>query len=66
MTDNTGVCEQLKAASCGNCGVYVALVPTDRPGLLRAMDFADDGYTPTETPHVCGVGDRVLLKESNQ
>lgn len=45
-------------STCRNCRRYVALVDTETPNLYRAMDLAADGYTPTESPHVCSESDR--------
>ena len=38
--------------TCGNCQRYTAVVDG------WAMNFAADGYTPTNTRHRCGESDR--------
>lgn len=38
---------------CCGCGKHTALAPTDRPGLLVAVEYGADGFTPTTSRHVC-------------
>lgn len=39
---------------CTGCGKHTALVPAERPGVVVAVEYAKDGYTPTAERHVCG------------
>jgi hypothetical protein len=43
----------MPAQFCSKCGKHTALAPTDDPRVLRAVEYAADGYTPTARPHVC-------------
>lgn len=40
------------------CGAHVALVPTDQPNVLRAVEYAADRFTPSERMHSCPAVDR--------
>jgi hypothetical protein len=44
------------------CGAHVALVGTDQLNVRRAMQYAADGYTPSDVPHVCPVAARPLAE----
>jgi hypothetical protein len=38
---------------CTTCQRYAALVPTEQPGVYRPVEYAKDGFTLTDVPHIC-------------